>query len=287
MNTTIKTAVANAAGVLANGSLNEARYDATLLLMHVLGRDRAFVIAHADETVSPVQMQEYQSLVARRAAGQPLQYLTGHQEFFKLDFEVSADVLIPRPETELIVEVALDLLRSIPEPTFVDLGTGSGCIAISLLHELPEARGIAVDISAAALAVARRNAERHGALSRLQFVESDLLAGLDQELEVALIVSNPPYIPTRDLVNLQREVHHEPQGALDGGPDGLDLIRRLLRDSPAYLKKDGYLVFEIGFDQAGSISQLVDIGVWEFIEIREDLQGIPRTVVLRLRDASG
>ena len=283
MKVTIKTALANAAAILAESDFHEPRYEATLLLMHVLGCDRAFVLAHQDDAVSAAQIEQYRSLVKTRAAGHPLQYLTGHQEFFKLDFEVSADVLVPRPETESIVEVALDLLKSAPGPTLVDVGTGSGCIAISILKELPEARGVALDASAAALDVARRNAERHCVHDRVKFIESDLFSAIAAGSQFDLIVSNPPYIPTSDLVNLQREVRHEPQGALDGGPDGLDVIRRLLHDVPPYLKKDGCLVFEIGFDQDGTIRQLIDKAIWDLIEVRSDLQGIPRTVVLRVR----
>src|SRR2546421_4376238 len=152
---------------LSEGAVAEPRREAGSLLAPALGRDRSFVIAHAVDALNDDECQAFRSLIARRAGGEPLQYITGHQEFFKLDFEVSPAVLIPRPETELIVETTLELLRDDPEPLFADIGTGSGCIAISILHELPKARAVATDVSAAALRVAQRNSERHGVADRL------------------------------------------------------------------------------------------------------------------------
>jgi len=196
---------------------------------------------------------------------------------------VTPDVLIPRPETELIVEVGIEILKDKATPVFADLGTGSGAIVISLLRELPRARAIAVDVSPGALEVAKRNAERHRVSDRLQFIESDLFSTTDARAVFDLIVSNPPYVPRGDLDGLQREVRYEPLGALDGGPDGLAVIRRLLKDAPDFLPAYGYLVFEIGFDQHEAVKKLIDHGAWELIELRKDLQGIPRTVVLKKR----
>lgn len=283
MGATIKSAITEGAATLKIAGVDGSRNEANLLLMYVLGRDRTFLLAHGDETVSFNQIDQYQSLVARRAAGYPLQYLTGRQEFFKLDFEVTPAVLIPRPETELIVEAGIEILRDKAAPSFADLGTGSGAIAISLLQELPLARAIAVDVSAAALEVAKRNAERHNVIARLQLVKSDLFSAIDSLESFDLILSNPPYVRATDLIRLPREVTHEPTGALDGGPDGLTVIRRLLRDASDFLCAQGYLVFEIGFDQHEAVKRLVDDAVWELIESRKDLQGIPRTVVLRKR----
>lgn len=281
MSVTIKKAVGDGAETLARNSVAEPRSEASLLLMHLLNCDRTFLITHSERILSADQLKQFRSLVSRRAQGEPLQYLTGHQEFFKLDFELTRDVLIPRPETELIVEVGLELLKHEPTPTFADIGTGSGCIAISLLHELPNARAVAVDLSPAALAVATKNAERHQVINRLRLVESDLFSTLDSRERFDVIVSNPPYVPVNDLTDLQREVRHEPQAALDGGADGLAVIRRLLNDAPKFLRSAGYLVFEIGIDQADAIKRMLDQTAWELIEIRNDLQGIPRTVVLR------
>jgi len=283
MSATIKSALTEGAASLKASGVDDSRNQANLLLMHVLDRDRTFLLAHPEENLSTKQFDQYQALVARRAEGYPLQYLTGRQEFFQLDFEVTPDVLIPRPETELIVEVGIEILKHEAAPFFADLGTGSGAIAISLLQELPRARAIAVDVSAAALEVAGRNAERHAVSDRLQLIESDLFSTMDLPAELNLIVSNPPYIPANDLNGLQREVRHEPTGALDGGPDGLAVIRRLLKDAPDFLPANGYLIFEIGFDQHEAVKKLIDHRAWELIELRKDLQGILRTVVLQKR----
>jgi release factor glutamine methyltransferase len=266
---------------LDEAAVAEPRREAGSLLAHVLGRDGSFIIAHADEPLTDEQCEALQFLVERRASGEPLQYLTAHQEFFKLDFEVTPDVLIPRPETELIVEAALELLQNNPEAYFADIGTGSGCIAISMLHELPPARAMATDISPAALRVARRNAERHKVIDRLVLLESDGLSALDANESFSLIASNPPYVSEDELKSVQREVSYEPSAALAAGPDGLSVIRRLLTDVPPFLRAGGYFVFEIGFGQREAVEKLVDRRVWKLLEIREDLQGIPRTFLLQ------
>lgn len=284
MSATIKSALAEGAAALKTAGVDESRNEANLLLMYILDRDRTFLLAHPEENLSAKQFEQYRSLLARRAEGYPLQYLTGRQEFFKLDFEVTSDVLIPRPETELIVEVGIEILKEQAAPFFADLGTGSGAIAISLLHELPRARAIAVDISSRALEVAKRNAERHAVIDRLQLTKSDLFSAIDLQTPFDLVVSNPPYIPAKDLNGLQREVRHEPQAALDGGPNGLGVIRRLLKAAPDFLSARGHLVFEIGFDQHDAVKTLIDHAVWKLSELRKDLQGIPRTVVLQKRE---
>lgn len=283
MSDTIESVVAEGSAVLSAAGVNEPRSDATHLLMHVLGRDRVYVFAHSEDLVSRDNLQKFRSLIERRAAGYPLQYLTYHQPFFKLDFEVSEDVLIPRPETEIIVEAALELMTDLPAPLLADVGTGSGCIAISILNEVPQARGVALDASPAALEMAKRNAARHKVLDRLELLKSDLFASLDPDARFDLIVSNPPYIPTSDLGGLQREVQREPQSALDGGADGLEVIRRLLRDAPGHLPPAGYLIFEIGFNQDSPVRQLIDERIWNLVDVRRDLQGIPRTFVLQRR----
>jgi len=281
MDVSIATALNQAADKLQTQEVDEPRMDAALLLSHTLGRDRTFLIAHDDELLSAEQSRIFDDLVLRRASGEPLQYLTGHQEFFKLDFEVTPDVLIPRPETELIVEAVLELFPQNAEFNFADVGTGSGCIAISILHERAQARATAIDKSARALEVARRNAARHQVTDRLRMLESDLFAALPREETFDLIVSNPPYIQSGALKTLQREVRLEPQSALDGGTDGLTLIRRLLSDAPAFLRARGYLVFEIGFDQEDSLRRIIDQTTWKLGEIRQDLQGLGRTGILR------
>jgi release factor glutamine methyltransferase len=278
----ISKLVADGAEPLQRAGVNEARLESTLLLAHALGRDRTFVITHADEPVDERALETFRKLIERRAAREPLQYLTGCQEFFKLDFEVTPDVLIPRPETELLVEFSLEVLKDNPTSLIADIGTGSGCIAISLLHELPRARAVATDISVDALQVARRNAERHSVMDRLALTESDCFSAISRDALFSLIVSNPPYVREDEWPRLQREVReHEPRSALVSGPDGLTMIRRLLDEAPALLSDDGYFVFEFGFGQSEEIARLIDQRVWEIAAIRADLQNIPRVFVLR------
>jgi release factor glutamine methyltransferase len=276
----IKSAIAETAKRLGAAGVDQPQTEANTLLADLLGRDRSFLVAHSENELSPGQLSEFDSRVARRAAGEPLQYIVGHQEFFRLDFEVTPDVLIPRPETELIVEAALVLVKH-GISYFGDIGTGSGCVAISILNELPGTKALAVDISAAALRVARRNAERHGVIDRLGLVESDGLGAIDPGETFNFIVSNPPYVSDREMKTLQREVQHEPANALAGGPDGLTVIRRLLQATPAHLKAGGHFIFEIGFAQAETVKELIDQKIWELIDIKRDLADIPRTVILR------
>jgi release factor glutamine methyltransferase len=280
--------IANALGEgtqrLQEAAVPEARRHAGSLLAHVLGRDRSFLIAHADEAVTAEEFRSFKFLIERRAGGEPMQYITGHQEFFKLDFEVTPAVLIPRPETELIVEAALEILRDEPQPRIVDVGTGSGCLVISLLHELSAARGLATDVSVPALQVAQRNAQRHGVNDRLALVGSDCFSGLRADGSVHLMVSNPPYVSDDEMNGLQREVRYEPAAALAGGPDGLSVIQRLLLGARPFLHSGGHFVFEIGFGQSEAMEQLIDRHVWKLIEIRKDLQGIPRTFVLQVKE---
>jgi release factor glutamine methyltransferase len=276
-------AIGEGAERLTKAAVTEPRREAGSLLAHVLGRDRSFIIAHADDPVTHEQREALQMLVERRTIGEPLQYIIAQQEFFKLDFEVTPDVLIPRPETELIVETSLELLQSHPEPYFADIGTGCGCIAISILHELPEARALATDISPEALRVALRNAERHNASDRLTLLESDCFAELDANEKFTLITSNPPYVSEDQLRIAQREVRFEPRAALAAGSDGLSVIRPLVGEARPFLRAGGYLVFEIGFGQSEAVEQLVDRGVWKLLEIHKDLQGIPRTFVLQAK----
>jgi release factor glutamine methyltransferase len=284
MTFSIADAIKKGAQQLRAGGVTEWQRDAASLLAHLLDRDRTFIIAHAGDALNDEQFEFFQSLIERRAAGEPLQYITGHQEFFKLDFEVTPAVLIPRPETELIVETALELLPDDRAARIADIGTGSGCLAISLLHEHPAGRAVAIDVSPAALRIAQRNADRHGVADRLDLLGSDTLSALDAaqvEWRFDLVVSNPPYVSEDEMKTLQREVNHEPRTALAAGADGLSIIRRLLHEAPPFLRSGGHLVFEIGFGQSEAIEQLIDRHVWNLIERREDLQRIPRTFVLQ------
>jgi release factor glutamine methyltransferase len=267
--------------VRAGIDADEAALDAEVLARHVLGWDRAALVARWRETAPESFDENFQPLITRRAAREPVAYITGHREFWDLDFEVSPDVLIPRPETELIIEEALRHAREVcPPREIIDVGTGSGCIAIALARELPSAYVTGTDISIAALDVARRNAERHGVARRVQFVNADLL---DDVTSADLIVSNPPYIPDGDAPGLQPEVRqHEPAAALFGGPgDGLELVRRLLASAAAHLADEGRLVIEFGFGQEAALREAARQAGWQVVRICNDLQAIPRVAVLR------
>lgn len=283
-NPSIEDAVKEGAQRLREGGVAECRRDAGSILAHSLGRDRTFIIAHAGDALSEDQFESFRSLIERRAGGEPLQYITGNQHFFKLDFLVTPAVLIPRPETELIVETALALLPDDLAVRIADIGTGSGCLAISLLHERPAARALAIDVSPPALEIAQQNAARHGVADRLDLLGSDALSALDAaqaEWRFDLIVSNPPYVSEDEMKTLQREVNHEPRTALAAGVDGLSIIRRLLHEARPFLRSGGHLVFEIGFGQSEAIEQLIDRHVWNLLERCVDLQGILRTFVLQ------
>jgi release factor glutamine methyltransferase len=285
---TIAEALGDAARLLRAAGVREARREAGSLLAHALGRDRAYLFTHDEERLAGPESSAFLGLVERRASGEPLQYVTGRQEFYGLDFEVTPDVLIPRPETELLVEAALEVLRGRAAPLVCDVGTGSGCIAVALLHERADARALALDISAAALRVARRNAERHGVSPRMETLLSDCFEALRDGgragARFPLVVSNPPYIAEGELAGLQREVRdHEPRAALTPGGDGLSVIRRLVSEAPGFLEPGGHLLFEIGFGQHEQVAALPDPNVWTPLGIRPDLQGIPRVVALRRR----
>ena len=269
-----------------------------LLLLHVAARDRTWLYAHPEEIFSAETTAQYFALVQRRANGEPTQHLTGKQEFWGLEFEVTPDVLIPRPETEHLIEVALDRLalrelRAGLSPrltgngiTLVDVGTGSGCIAIALAKELPDATVYATDICNAALAVARRNAVRLGLSDRIQFFESNLLEAFvepqvtDHESRLFdLIVCNPPYIGQRDAESLPREVReHEPEIALYGGEEGYEFYAELIAQSHEFLKPGGLLVLELGYNSLPAVQPLLDPSHWTDAGVTNDLAGIPRVL---------
>lgn len=271
-----------AAEILRNAGVPEARRQAASLLQDVIQRDRTFLLSHPEYVLSKEEEDRFRQNLTRRANGEPLQYITGNQAFFGLDFEVTKDVLIPRPETELLVESALKLIAKDSNPRICDVGTGSGCIAISIVHEQKGATAIAIDISEAALRVAQRNAVRHSVTERLNFVAADCLSAIRPNHTFDLVISNPPYVAGSSWEGLQREVRdHEPQVALLSGVDGLTMIRRLLVESETFLKPGGHLLFEIGFDKGAAVEELVNHSVWHILDIHPDLQGIPRLVSLQ------
>ena len=295
----VREALGAAIRELEKSHVPSATLAAELLLMHVLDRDRGYVYTHPEQELSAASSQTYFELVAERATGKPTQYLTGHQEFWGLDFEVTPDVLIPRPETEHLVEAALDFARRTrggqASPgtgsaaagaglRIVDVGTGSGCIALALATELPGAEIFATDISRPALSVAHRNARRLGLLSRVRFIETDLLAGLKAEgggAEFDFVISNPPYVGEAEIEAVQREVREfEPRVAWGGAGSGLEIYRRLLPQALTALRPGGWLAVEVGFTQADAVRAMLG-GGWSETEIRPDLAGIPRVVIAR------
>lgn len=279
----IADSLREASEALQTAGVPEARREAGSLLSFVIGKDRTFLISHADDRLDGADFDRFREAVARRAEGEPLQYITGVQDFYGREFRVTPDVLIPRPETELLVEAALEVVADLPGLSICDMGTGSGCIAVTLLCERTDARAIAVDVSEAALAVATQNAQRHRVSDRIALRISDCFQGLEPAA-FDLVVSNPPYVSSSALPGLQREVRdHEPLVALSPGEDGLSVIRRLLNDGPRFVKPDGHLIMEIGFDQGEKVQSLVDPEAWRLVEIRPDLQHIPRIVVLQRR----
>lgn len=289
MSSSIAEAILKGSHKLRAAGVPDSRREAGSLMGYVLGRDRSYILGHADDLIDADQESQFNEHLELRKTGRPLQYITGHQEFFGLDFEVTPDVLIPRPETELLVETALKLTVGLEAaPLICDVGTGSGCIAVTLLHELrafPDARAVAIDLSEAALEVAKRNATNNSVVDRIEFIISDCFANLDpQQFQFDLIVSNPPYIAEGAIVGLQREVRDfEPRLALAAGADGLDVVRRLLAQADGFLAPNGKLLFEIGFDQSEAVEKLIDRDSWTLLDIHKDLQGIPRTVALEKR----
>ena len=279
----IAEAILQGANKLRKAGVPEARREAGSLLAFLLDKDRTFILSHAHDPISGEQETLFEEFLDARAQGEPAQYITGRQDFYGLEFEVTPAVLIPRPETELLIEAAIKLVGAEETVSFCDLGTGSGCIAITLLTQLPSAHALAIDVSASALEIAKRNAARHRVTDRIEFVLSDCFASVPQKT-FDLIVSNPPYVAEDAVATLQREVRDfEPRVALTAGFDGLDVIRRLVTDAQKYLRPRGYLVFEIGFDQHEAVGTLIDAQVWELVDIHQDLQGIPRIVALRKR----
>lgn len=312
----IRTAMKQGLAQLRDAQVPSYTLAAELLLLYVLSRDRTWIYSHPEEEISVANAERYSALIRRRAAGEPTQHLTGKQEFWGLEFEVTPDVLIPRPETEHVIEVALDRLavrelragrRQLLSGLglrIADVGTGSGCIAIALAKELPAAAFVATDISSAALTVARRNAERHDSASRIQFLECHLLNGLSyraarpaaqylgskssghessaashQSRSFDLIVSNPPYVGRREAATLMREVReHEPEIALYGGEEGYEIYADLIAQSGKSLLPNGILVLELGHNSLPAVQPLLDESTWTKVGVTNDLAGIPRVL---------
>jgi release factor glutamine methyltransferase len=276
----LKQTLASAISRLNADHVPSARLNAELLLMFILNCDRAYLYAHPERELTRDEQSRYAAALVERARGVPTQYITGHQEFWGMDLMVTPAVLIPRPETEHVIESVMDRVGRAPAPSELlrisDVGTGSGCIALALAKELPQVEILATDISAAALEIARANAARHQLESRIQFREADLLAGFENDA-FDFIVSNPPYVGESEEDQVQLEVRKfEPRGAVFAGPTGMEVIMRLVPQARAALKPGGWLVMEI----SGAISEKVQrlLQHWNDVRIQPDLQSIPRVV---------
>jgi release factor glutamine methyltransferase len=273
---------------LLGAGIDSARLDAELLLGCALGASREELILAAAKNVSVAESYRYEDLLVRRLNREPLAYITGRQEFWSLDFLVSGDVLVPRPETEMLVEFALSHLPEANNnelPRILELGTGSGAIAVALATELPQAQIVATEISPAALAIARRNASRNGVSDTILFLEGDLFSALAEDLEnyFDLIISNPPYIPRDQVSKLDAEVSRwEPRAALDGGVDGLDFYRRIAEQAPGYLRQRGAVAVEIGAAMGAVVSALFrNRAAYVDTQVHQDYSGRDRVVLAR------
>jgi release factor glutamine methyltransferase len=287
---TLRQALAAAAAQLADDEhlRPTAARDAELLLLHTLQIARVTLFAHPDHELTDMQDNLFRAKITRRLQREPIQYITGQQEFYGLMLKVSPAVLIPRPETEHLVESVLKLLPADQPVKIADIGTGSGAIAIALAIHLPHAEITALDLSAEALAVAVANSREHGVADRIHFVQSDLLSALSENkahpgssYSFDAIVSNPPYVPESDRETLHPQVRdHEPAAALFAGPDGLDLYRRLIPEAHTALKSNGLLALEIGHGQREALATLLQ--TWHHVSFVDDLQQIPRVALARM-----
>ena len=259
--------------------IESPRLDAEVLLSHILGRERIYLYVHFDEPLEPAELARYREAIKQRVQRVPVAYIIGEKEFMGLTFKVTEDTLVPRPDTEILVQAAIERLRARGDaPRFADIGTGTGAICLSVLHFLPKAQADTVDISPAARAVAEENAAALGASDRVTFHTGDLLAPLAGQCYDA-ILSNPPYIPDGDIAALAPEVRlKEPHTALAGGKDGLDFYRRLMADAPALLKDGGFLAVEVGIHQAAPVAALA-VPSFSRTEILKDYAGIERVVI--------
>jgi release factor glutamine methyltransferase len=275
-----RQALAQARGTLADNNIDDATLEGEILLRHVLGINRSQLFADLDGNVSPAQAENLEQLLERRLSGEPSAYITGHREFYGLDFKVNRHVLIPRPESELLVEKALSLCRSHAMSIIADIGTGCGAIAISLAKNLPSATIYATDISPQALEVAGENCRRHGVTDKVVLLQGDMLGALPEPVD--LIVANLPYVREAELPG-SGPLSFEPELALNGGKDGLDRIKFLCRQAGDKLRNNGSMLLEIGQGQTQAVKAIMHESFPSaLIEIDRDLAGIERVISLRL-----
>ncbi len=277
--TKISAHLKKSAAILQAGGVAEPSREAKSLLAFALHKNQTFLIAHDDYELSDDEETRFRNFIERRAKREPFQYITGSQEFYGLNFIVSKDVLIPRPETELLVETAIEILPK--NARFCEVGIGSGCISTAILHESKTSRTVGLDISGKALAVARKNAEANEVIERLELRESDVYENLSDE-KFDLIISNPPYVSIEEMKTLQIEVRgYEPAAALTDGADGLSIIKKIITDAPPFLNEKGFLLLEIGHLQFAEVKEMFDRNIWQRVEARLDFQGIERVIKAR------
>lgn len=271
----IKDVLKNTAERLKNADIDTAKLDASLLLCNFLKKDRLYTIINAEEDVE--LNDTFESLVTRRESHEPMQYILGKAEFYGIEFKVNKNVLIPRPDTEVLVEKVIDFIGN-NQCSFVDIGTGSGCIPVSILVNCPHARGYAIDISPDAIEVAKDNAKVNSVDEKIIFINMDILESFP-DIEVDCIVSNPPYIEEDVIPGLMEDVRdYEPYIALSGGKDGLVFYRRIAENAHTILKKGGLIAFEVGHNQAKAVEEVLVNNGFSQIEITKDLSGIERVV---------
>ena len=302
-NWTIKETLSWAEEYLQSHGVPDCKAEAEYLLSHLLNCKRSGLYLNHDKAIAIDEFQRFMGWLNRRIAREPSQYIIGEQEFWGLEFKITRDVLIPRPETEILVEEAVKTIYDlrftiydcsfenrkpkIENPVLLDLCTGSGCIAITLAKEIPQSTVYAVDVSEKAMDVARENAERHGVADKIHFLKGDLFEPLNGvDITFDLIVSNPPYISKKTMKELQPEIRdYEPQTALCGGDDGLDFYRRIIAEAPNYLTKRGHLILEMGYGQAEEIKKLIKQNkTFEHIDIKKDFAGIDRVIKAQRKD---
>ncbi len=281
---TLAEAIQKAAESLSAQNIPNARMDAELLFRHALGKDRAWLLVHMQDGLDDQGQRSFERSIERRKLREPLQYITGTQEFWGLPFSVTPDVLIPRPETEFVVEAALTAVSGNDTPVIVDLCTGSGCIAVSIAKELPKSRIFATDRSDRALHIAQENARLNGVADRIRFLEGDLFGPLEELnllSRIDCIATNPPYVRSGDLITLQPEVRDfEPEIALVAGPEGTELAERIIHQAPEYLKPGGALIMEMGIGQAAALRKIIEnTHTFGTVGIVNDLAGIERVIV--------
>lgn len=265
-------------------NIDSPRLDAEVLLSHVLKKQRIFLYVHFDQPLNSEELAAYRECVKKRVRRMPVAYIIGSREFMGLDFKVTEATLIPRPDTEILVEAAIERLKQMEgdELRIADIGTGSGAICLSLLHYVEKLTAVTVDISKDAIEVAKENAQNLGVAERIEFLQGDLLSPLQNKGKFNAIVSNPPYIPKKVIEGLEPEVRcYEPMSALDGGADGLNFYRRLVSGAAAFLTDGGFLAVEIGIEQAEALRQMAGRNlIWKKVEVLNDLAGIERCVIL-------